>query len=188
MNFRVLCFIFFINPVIEMNLPPYDKFPEIASDAIVLRQIRAKDIKDLVEISFYDSRPALTIEDAIEMQNKINSDYQNGSSVHWGIAGKQTDEVMGTLGYYRGLGNGVGELGCVLRPGFRGQGFMTAAMKLAIEFGFTTMGLAKIVATTTKQNHRAVKLLARLGFVNMAGLQEDIMEYQLENNCQPGRV
>lgn len=165
-----------------MKLPPYDKFPEINSDTIVLRQVQLDDIKDLVEISFYDARPALTVEDATEMQSKINLDYQNGSSIHWGIADKHTNAIMGTLGYYRGLDKGVGELGCVLKPEFRGRGFMTAAMKLAIEFGLNDIGLTKIIAVTTKQNHNAIKLLERLNFIKTADLQDDEVEYLCVNN------
>ena len=165
-----------------MKLPPYDKFPEIISAAIVLRQVKTDDIKDLVEISFYDSRPALTVEDATEMQDRINLDYQNGSSIHWGIADKQTNEIMGTLGYYRGFDKGVGELGCVLRPAFRGKGFMTTAMKLATGFGLNDIGLTKIIAITTKQNNRAIKLLERLHFIKTADLKEGEMEYQFVNN------
>lgn len=118
-----------------MKLPPYDKFPEINSDVIVLRQVETNDINDLVEISFYDSRPVLTFNNALEMQEKINLDYQNGNSIHWGIANKLTNKIMGTLGYYRGFDEGIGELGCVLKPEFQGQGFMTSAMKLVIKFG-----------------------------------------------------
>lgn len=57
-----------------MRLPPYDKFPSI-SDIISLRQIRFSDINDLIEISYYDSIQATTLEQAIEMQAKINADY-----------------------------------------------------------------------------------------------------------------
>ena len=162
-----------------MKLPPYNKFPEIISDTIVLRQVQTEDIKELIEISFYDSRAALTVADAIEMQNKINLDYQNGSSIHWGIADKRTNEILGTLGYYRGLDKGIGELGCVLKAEFRGQGLMTKAMKLATEYGLNHIGLAKITAITTRQNESAIKLLERLNFVKTKDLPEDGMEYQL---------
>lgn len=165
-----------------MKLPPYDIFPEINSDTIVLRQVQNEDIKGLVEISFYDSRPALNVEDAIEMQDRINLDYQNGSSIHWGIADKCTNEIIGTLGYYRGFDNGVGELGCVLKPKFRGQGYMTIALKLATEFGLNEIGLTKIIAITSKQNANAIKLLGRLNFIKIAELQEDEVEYQFVNN------
>lgn len=164
-----------------MNFPPYDKFPEIDSETIILREIQDDDIKDVVEISFYDAMPALTVEKAKEMQNRINQDYQNGSSIHWGIANKQTNQIMGTLGYYRGFDNGIGELGCVLKSEFHGKGFMTTAMKMAAEFGLNNIGLTKVIAITDRQNNSAIKLFNRVGFVKTRDLEENEIEYQFVN-------
>ena len=58
---------------------------------------------------------------------------------------------------------------------------MTTAIKLAIEFGLNDMGLTKIMAITTKQNIRAIKLLGRLNFIKTSDLQDDEMEYQFAN-------
>lgn len=164
-----------------MNFPPYDKFPEIDSETIILREIQDDDIKDVVEISFYDAMPALTVEKAKEMQNRINQDYQNGSSIHWGIANKQTNQIMGTLGYYRGFDHGIGELGCVLKSEFHGKGFMTTAMKMAAEFGLNNIGLTKVIAITDRQNNSAIKLFNRVGFVKTRDLEENEIEYQFVN-------
>lgn len=164
-----------------MNLPPYNKFPEIDSKTIILREIQDSDLKDIVEISFYDAMPASTVENAKEMQDRINQDYQNGTSIHWGIANKQTNQIMGTLGYYRGFDNGIGELGCVLKPEFYGKGFMTTAMKLAAEFGLNNIGLTKVIAITDKNNNSAIKLFNRVGFVKTADLEENEIEYQFVN-------
>lgn len=123
-----------------MKLPPYDIFPTISGHKISLRQIQASDIEDLIEISFYDSIQATTLQQATEMQAKINKDYLDGNSIHWGIADKLTNKIVGTCGYYRGLDKGEGELGCVFLPQCRGQGFMTSAMLLAIDFGITILG------------------------------------------------
>lgn len=161
-----------------MNLPPYLIFPEVSSESIVLRQVATDDLKDLIEISFYDSIPATSLKDAAAMQEKIDLDYQNGSSIHWGIANKQTNEMIGTVGYYRGFENGIGELGCVLRPNFRGKGYMTTAIKLAAEFGLMNMSLKKVIAITSPQNDKTIKLLERANFIKTADLPEDEIEYQ----------
>ncbi len=161
-----------------MKLPPYEQFPEMLSDMILLRQVLPADIEGLVEISFYDARPAATVEDAAAMQDKINADYQNGSSIHWGIADRLTNEIMGTLGYYRGLDKGIGELGCVLKPGFRGKGFMTKAMQMATDYGLDNIGLTKIIAITTRQNSNAIKLLGRLNFIKTGDLPDNEIEYE----------
>jgi ribosomal-protein-alanine N-acetyltransferase len=163
-----------------MKLPPYNVFPNISNDKISLRQILTAEIKDLVEISFYDAVQATTVPQAAEMQAKINQDYINGNSIHWGIADRLTNKIVGTCGYYRGLDKGEGELGCVLLPQYRGQGFMTSAMVLAIEFGLNTIGLKRIWAATSQQNKEAIKLLERLDFIKIANLDDNEVEYELK--------
>lgn len=161
-----------------MNLPPYESFPNIIGDKITLRQIQPADVNDIIEISFYDAKQATTVEQAIEMQAKINKDYVDGNSIHWGIADHLTNKIMGTCGYYRGLDEGAGELGCVLLPQYQGQGFMTASMSLAIDFGLNSIGLKRIFAITGQENKKAQKLLERLDFVKIADLEDNEIEYE----------
>lgn len=162
-----------------MKLPPYATFPSISDDKIALRQIQFSDIIDIIEISFYDAIQAATLTQAIEMQAKINTDYSNGNSIHWGIAEKLTNKIIGTCGYYRGLDKGEGELGCVLLSQYRGQGYMTFALLLAIEFGQNNIGLKRIWARTTKQNEKAIKLIEKLNFIKIADLDDNEVEYEL---------
>ena len=165
-----------------MQLPPYPVFPNLTGDKVSLRQIQSSDIEDIIEISFYDAIQATTLQQAIEMQDRINEDYMNGDSIHWGIAENKTNKIVGTCGYYRGLDKGTGELGCVLLPQYRGQGFMTPAMQLAVEFGLKQIGLKRIVAITTQQNNKAIQLLERLNFVKIADLDDSEIEYELVQN------
>ena len=167
-----------------MKLPPYDTYPNISGDRISLRQILQLDIADIVEISFYDSVQATTIDEATAMQEKIDQVFRDGNSIHWGIADTATNKLIGTCGYYRGLDKGEGELGCVLLPQFRGQGFMSSAMQLAIDFGLNDIGLRRISAITTKENLKAIKLLERLQFIKVADLQDDEIEYELTTKKQ----
>lgn len=162
-----------------MKKPPYSVFPDITGGKILLRQIITADIKDIVEISFYDAVQATTIQQATEMQAKINTDYLDGNSIHWGIADKLTNKIVGTCGYYRGLDKGAGELGCVLLSQYRGQGYMTAAMLLAIEFGLSNIGLNRIWAITSQHNKDAIKLLERVNFIKIGDLEDGEVEYEL---------
>lgn len=167
-----------------MRLPPYDNFPDISADKISLRQIQNADMNDLIEISFYDAVQATTLQQAMEMQTRINKDYINANSIHWGIADNVTNKIMGTCGYYRGLDKGEGELGCVLLPRYKGQGFMTTAMELAIDFGINFMKLNRIWAITTKQNDKAIRLLTRLDFIKVADLPDNEIEYELRKKIK----
>lgn len=165
-----------------MKPPPYDNFPIIPGEKISLRQILHCDIENLTEISFYDSVQAATVQQAKEMQSKINKDYDDANSIHWGIADNRTNNIIGTCGYYRGFDNDAGELGCILLPKYRGQGYMTAAIQLAIDFGIKEIGLKRVWAITTKQNYKAIKLLENLNFIKIKDLKNDEIEYQLRTN------
>ncbi|PQA97797.1 GNAT family N-acetyltransferase [Chryseobacterium shigense] len=162
-----------------MKLFQHDHFPHVTGNRVSLRQILDTDLDDLMEISFYDAVQAQTVQQAAEMQAKINQDYLDGNSIHWGIVDHSTNTIVGTCGYYRGLDRGEGELGCVLLSKYYGQGYMTEGMSLAIEFGLNHMGLKRIWAATSQQNGPAIKLLERLNFVKIADTAEDEIEYEL---------
>lgn len=167
-----------------MNLPPFNIFPTLSTEKIMLREILISDIPDIVEISFYNAKQAENLEQAIEMHERINQDYRNGNSIHWGISHRTTNKVMGTCGYYRGLETGTGELGCVLLPMFRGQGIMTNAMKLAIDFGLYKIELNRIMAITNKQNQSAIKLLNRLNFIKVDDLLNEEVKYEFKSQLK----
>ena len=147
-----------------MNKPPYESFPSVSDEKILLRQINPAEIKNIIEISFYDAKKASSESEALQMLEKINHDYLKGESLHWGIIEISTNKIVGTCGYYRGFNYACGELGCVLLPQYQGLGYMTQAMQLAIEFGIKKIGLNKIIAITSHQNIKAMNLLERLRF------------------------
>lgn len=159
---------------------PLLKFPILTSDTIVLREIEPSDIQSIMAISFYDAKVANTIEEATKMQDRIVADYNNGETIHWGIADKTNNEIVGTLGYYRGFKNEIGELGCVLKPEFYGKGFMSKAMKLAIDFGKTDLKLKKIVTITSTDNEKAIQLLKRLNFSMIKKLEYNELEFEYD--------
>lgn len=168
----------------DYKLPPYSPYPILKGERISLREISNSNLKDIVEISFYDAIQATTAEIAGEMQAKIDGDYRAGNTIHWGIVENATDKITGTCGYYRGFENGEGELGCVLLPQFQGKGYMTDAMSLAIDFGLDEMGLKRIWAATNKENTQAIKLLERLNFKKVGDLPEDEVEYELSKKIK----
>ena len=147
------------------NYPPYKDFPILNSNQIILRQVLHTDADEIMEISYYDGIEASNANEAIEMQKKINQDYLQGNSIHWGIVDAQSSKLVGTCGYYRGFVNNTGELGYVLKPSFEGRGYMSNALKKAIEFGVNIIGLQNIIAITEKSNIKSQNVLKRLNFL-----------------------
>ncbi|MEN5055534.1 GNAT family N-acetyltransferase [Sphingobacterium kitahiroshimense] len=157
-----------------------DNYAELSDERILLRKVEATDIPALAAISFYDGIQASDIAMAFAMQTKIDQDILNGNSFHWCIIDRLSGQVVGTCGYYRGLESGEGELGCVLLSPFRGKGYMSHAMRLAITFGQKSLRLGRIWAVTTKGNLQAIKLVERLNFIKIAD-HDDEIEYELTN-------
>lgn len=167
-----------IKKKMKENLPIYPNFPFLSGKNVLLRQVLAMDISQLKEISYYDGKRAKTIKEAFEMQRRINQDYENKETYHWAILDKNTGDVVGTCGFYRGFAENTGELGCILKAKFRGQGYMTTSLTAVINFGFKTLKLQKIIAITTKSNTKAIQLLTRLNFEKI----EEKEGYWLLNN------
>ena len=91
-----------------MNQPPYHPYPVLQVEDIILREVKEADLEDILDVLYYDGVKAATIEHAVEIQKQIDRDYLDGSSVHWAIASKDTNRIMGTCGFYRGFENETG--------------------------------------------------------------------------------
>ena len=159
--------------------PPFPEFPVLMIDRITLRQVSDADLQSLIEISFYDGIPAKTLEEAREMNDRINEDYACGNSLHWGIVENSSGKMAGTCGYYRDFENESGELGCVLLSQFYGKGLMTAALQLTSEYGKNVLELQHIFAVTTSENQKAISLLERLSFVKTENLLDKQVKFEL---------
>lgn len=168
----------------QMNIPPYKNYPIISNDRISLRQIHNSDIKNIIEISFYDAVQATTLQQATEMISKIHQDYSDGNSIHWGIVDNISRNIVGTCGFYRGFDKAEGEVGCVLLPKYRSQGYMASAMLLVIDYGIKEIGLNRIWAITNQQNERAIKLLEISNFIKIRELDEFEVEYEFNSHSK----
>ena len=152
----------------------FPKFPTLSNQRLTLREITPDDIADIVSISFYDGIPATSEAEALVMLDKIHSDYQRGESIHWGICLAEKAEVIGTCTFYGGYPHNVAEIGYVLKEPYRGQGIMTEAVKLVLEFGFRSMRLSSIMAQTNTENLKSIGILQKLGFQEASGENDNL--------------
>lgn len=162
-----------------MSLPPYPHFPTLTHGPVHLRAILPADLPALLEISYFQGQLAPDLATAADMLAQITALYHTGQLIHWGIEDQQQGHLVGTCGYYRGFEHSRGELGCILLPAFRNQGYMYHALQAAIQFGKEDMGLQHIFALTHPDNHRAIKLLQKLGMVPAPSTKPDMLEFIL---------
>jgi len=159
-------------------LPPFNTYPELHSSRIRLCEMKLDHLDQVREMLFYDGKPAQDEAVATAMIKRIDGDYQAGSAVNWIIIDLETQEPIGSIGYYRGFEDLEGEIGFVLKPEFHGKGYMTEALKLVIEFGKKTLELDRIIAITKPENGPAIRLLKRCSFQYIGSYEEVYSEYE----------
>ncbi|WP_234423975.1 GNAT family N-acetyltransferase [Intrasporangium calvum] len=96
----------------------------------------------------------------------------------------------------RQLSEGVGSLSWVVHEPYRGQGIATRAVRLVIDFAFSTLGLGRVEARVNPLNRSALRVALRAGLrregllrANVrSGAQTDdtVLLGRLENDPAPG--
>lgn len=142
--------------------------PVVAGARVRLRPVTAADAPALLEVSVYDGVAARDTDEVRAQLARIAADQARGEALHWGIEEGASAELAGTVGFYRGFANGVGEVGYVLRPAFRGRGLMTDAVRAAVDHGLGALGLRAVVARTDAANRASIAVLERCGFTPAA--------------------
>ena len=91
----------------------------------------------------------------------------------WGIALRDSDEVIGTCTLYQlDMMHRRAELGFALRRQSWGGGFAAEAVTLVLTFAFEMLGLHRIEADADPDNARSIGMLERLGFRREGYLRE----------------
>jgi ribosomal-protein-alanine N-acetyltransferase len=138
--------------------------PTLTTPRLLLRDALPSDAGPLLEVTFYDGRPAADVPAAGAILQRIRADQDAGETLHWVICLRDDGTPIGTVGFYRGFTGGAGELGYVLAAAHRGRGLAGEAAAAACGYGFDGLGLERIVAWTEPGNVASRRLLERLGF------------------------
>lgn len=157
--------------------PPFIEFPVIETDRLLLRDILLDEAAGIQEILFYNQKVADTIEEATKILKKVDLNYRDGSGINWGIVIPETNEIIGTIGFYRGFDNETGEIGFVTKEKFRRQGYTIEAVLKLVEYGYSQMRLKKIVAFTNPENFASQNLLKCAGFISDLRVKNNYLEF-----------
>jgi len=105
---------------------------------------------------------------------RMASVHETGAGYRWSMLLRDDGAVIGSLGYHawdRELRSA--DLSYEVVPARWGQGYATEAARGAMEYGFGTMGLLRIVGNVAQVNLPSIRVLQRLGFRQVgAGLRE----------------
>lgn len=145
--------------------------PEIETERLVLRRMRADDAEDMYE---YASDPEVTryltwfphpdsryTRDYLEY---LGTRYRVGDFFDWAITLKGSGKMIGTCGFTSfDYTNDSAEMGYVLNPKYRGQGIVPEALRALLDFGFSKLALHRAEARFIEGNEASRRVMEKVG-------------------------
>ncbi|MBV8327023.1 GNAT family protein [Chryseobacterium sp.] len=160
------------------------QFPVLETERLILRQLTLQDTQDLFEyfsldevMEYYDLAPFKTLEDAQQIIQHFNSEFEKGKGFRWALELKSNGKVIGTCGYHNWYREHFrAEIGYELNPIFWKQSFMKEAILPILTFGFESMRLHRVDAFTDPSNIASEKLLLSISFKEEGVLRDYFFE------------
>jgi RimJ/RimL family protein N-acetyltransferase len=85
---------------------------------------------------------------------------------HWALEHRDTGEFVGQAGLYRPEGWPGTEVGWTLARAHWGAGYATEAARAALAWGWSELGLTRIVSVIRPENERSTAVALRLGMTD----------------------
>jgi RimJ/RimL family protein N-acetyltransferase len=116
-------------------------------------------------IQFIGDKGVKTLQDALRyIENGPMAMYKRVGFGLYMVELKDGYEPIGICGLIKRDGLNDVDLGFAFRPNFWRNGYAFESAAAVMGYGGTALGLRRIVAILSKDNHRSSKLLKRLGF------------------------
>lgn len=122
--------------------------------------------------AFLDSAPFRSEADADRFLQGLRTDNRIGKRMYWVAEDIAGNRAVGTLGLLFPFSprHRVAEFGYGFAPDTWGTGLFTEAAEAVTAYGFRTLGLRRIQATTRASNARSIKGVQKIGFRKEARL------------------
>lgn len=147
-------------------------FTTIETERLILRRFRASDLASFMayrndpEVARYQSWESITRREAV-MFIAEQSRHRPGIAGKWfqfAAEIKQGGMLVGdcALMVLKSAPR-IGEIGYTFARAYQGNGLATEATRAVVDYGFCSLGLNRIMATTDCRNRPSVALMERLG-------------------------
>ncbi|MEQ6391179.1 GNAT family protein [Bacillaceae bacterium S4-13-58] len=146
--------------------------PIIETKNYILRGLRMKDapvlfsfMSDLEIMQYITSTPVKTVTEMNEQIHKSLLLFERKKEIPWVIMDKNNEKIIGVFRFHKlNFWHLKTEMGVVLAKTFQKKGVMTELLPHILSFGFTELGLNRIVGDIFAENEGSRKLLERQGF------------------------
>jgi len=162
----------------------FSRLPELSTQRLLLRKMTMADAQDIYE---YSSDPEVSrhvlwdahrsLHDSRAYLRYILRQYRNAEPSSWGIVLKQTNRLIGTIGFmWWNQENHSAEVGYSLARSQWNRGLMTEALWAVLRFGFEEMRLHRIEAQHEIDNPASGRVMEKCGM-----RQEGVLRGRLYN-------
>lgn len=149
----------------------FNDIPMLEGGRIRLRKILPTDADDMFE---YASRPDVTEfllwnphESSVYTSQYlayVQRQYKSGQFFDWAVELKKSGKMIGTCGFVSiDMSNRKAEIGYVINPNYRGQGYADEALGLVMRFGFEKLGLNRIETRYMVGNDASRRVMEKCG-------------------------
>jgi ribosomal-protein-alanine N-acetyltransferase len=150
---------------------------KFSGNNIYIRQMEVSDAAAMLELQvgnkeFFQTYTPLRIDGFYTIEGQIKvieaniEQSQNDTRYSFGIFLKETDQLIGNVALSEILRGPLQScyIGYYLDQQQNGKGYMTEAVRLAVEFAFQVLELHRIEAGVMPHNIRSIKVLEKAGF------------------------
>jgi ribosomal-protein-alanine N-acetyltransferase len=148
-----------------------DPIPTLHTGRLVLRGFSAADLDVYARRIFADpqvtrylpQRDIPPLERAVRSVRYFNRHWAERGFGLWAVIDRRDGQLIGQCGLNYLMENGEVEVDYALARPYWGRGIATEAAKAALEFGFGSVGLSKIIALAAPENLASRRVMEHLG-------------------------
>ena len=171
-----------------------DLFEELQTERLILRKVVDEDAEVLYRniynnfeyFKYYYQFPFNSFEEYKSLVEKYKEWYANGSHFRWGIALKETNEIIGLVQLHaKDNLNNNSKIGYIISYKYNNRGYGREAVAKVIDFGFNKLKIHRIDANIVLENKASIKLAESIG-MHFESERED--SYRLGENYYNQKV
>ena len=156
-----------------------DTFPILHSERLSFIKIEQKHLANLYELfgnsnvtKYYNLKTFENEEDGQKFIDWYQSRFEEKLAIRWGIALKNSTNIIGTIGFNNFSKNHRANIGYDLQEKYWNKGYTTEALKSIVDFGFNNLEINRIEAEVMTGNSASERILLKLGFTKEGTLKQ----------------
>ncbi len=145
--------------------------PVLETDRLILRRMDKRDADDMFDYAHREEttryltwEPHPTRKFSYQYLVYLQTKYRSGEFFDWAVELRETGKMIGTCGFTRfDFANDSAEVGYVINPDYKGNGYATEALRRVIRFGFDYLELHRIEAHYMEENAASRRVMEKCG-------------------------